>query len=312
LGDGAGHFKVSYDLGIAKDRSYSGRLADMNGDGALDVVISNDSPDPKLVYFNDGKGHFTVGSTFGRPEWETRNASVADLNGDGRPDIVVANRSDSNSVNYVCFNNGGGKFDANCVGFSHDPATTITVADFDRDGRLDLVVPHRDGGQSRVYLAGPKGSFSVEHTVPFGPTAAHIRMAETGDFDRDGFLDIAAIDERSGLALYFGRRDGTFESGIPVGDPSATPYALAVSDLNRDGKADIVVGHVEARSAVYFNDAAGRHFQGVRFGDTKGAVYGFAIADLDGDGMLDIAAARSDAPNVVYFGGRATTSKRDR
>src|SRR5512132_769511 len=79
LGDGAGHFAPGYDLGSASDRSYSGRLADMNGDGYLDVVISNDTPDPKPVYLNDGKGHFRVGSSFGRSQWPTRNAGVADL-----------------------------------------------------------------------------------------------------------------------------------------------------------------------------------------------------------------------------------------
>src|SRR4051812_20167533 len=101
LGDGAGHFAAGYPLGKASDRSYSGHLADVDRDGDLDVIISNDRPDPKLVYLNDGKGHFSVGSTFGRPEWETRNATVADIDGDGLPDIVVANRSDSTGANYI-------------------------------------------------------------------------------------------------------------------------------------------------------------------------------------------------------------------
>jgi hypothetical protein len=56
LGDGRGGIRSAHDLGAASDRSYSGRLADMNGDGSLDVVISNDTPDAKLVYLNDGKG----------------------------------------------------------------------------------------------------------------------------------------------------------------------------------------------------------------------------------------------------------------
>lgn len=305
LGDGAGHFASGYDLGPAADRSYSGRLADLDGDGDLDVVISNDAPDPKLVYLNDGKGRFRVGTPYGRPEWETRNATVADVDADGLPDIVVANRSSGKGANYVCLNEGSGRFGVDCTAFSHEPATTIAAADFNGDGAIDLAVPHREGGQSRVYLAGPKAQFSPSRTIAFGAPDAAIRVAEAVDLDGDRLLDIVAIDERRGTAIYFGQPSGSFAPAFGVGGRTPTPYALAVADVNGDAKPDIVVGNVEAPSVVYVNDGSGRRFRTVRFGDGKGTVYGFAIADLDRDGQADIAAARSEAPNVVYFGGRA-------
>ncbi len=301
LGDGHGHFPRAYDLGTAADRSYSARLADLDGDGDLDVVVSNDAPDPKLVYLNDGTGHFRVGSSYGHAEWPTRNAAVADLNGDGLPDIVVANRFEGHGANYVCLNRGHGRFDADCIAFSQEPATTITPADFDHDGRIDLVVPHRDGGQSYVYLQAGKKGFPELRRVPFGPADATIRMAEVADLDGDGLLDIVTIDERRGVAIYFGQRGGTFSAGVPLADGKTVPYALAVGDLNLDGKIDIVVGHIEAPSTLFLNDGSGRHFTPVHFGDGKGTVYGFAIGDLDKDGRPDIAVARSEAPNVVYF-----------
>jgi hypothetical protein len=305
LGDGTGHFSKGYDLGTASDRSYSGNLVDLDGDGSLDVVISNDAPDPKLVYLNDGKGHFRVASTFGRPEWPTRNATVVDVDGDGRPDIVVANRGPiGGTANYICFNKGGGHFDSDCVAFSHDPATTITAADFNHDGMIDLAVPHRDGGQSRVYLAGPRGSFSVERSIPFGPPNANIRMTQVADVDGDGILDIVAIDESTGIAIYFGKKDGTYSAPLQVAGAKPSPYALLIADLNGDGKPDLIVGNVEAPSTIYYNDGSGRHFHEAHFGDGKGTVYGFAVADLNGDGQVDIAAARSEAPNVVYLGRR--------
>ena len=300
LGDGHGGIRDSYDLGDLADRSYSARLVDLDGDGSLDVVVSNDQPDPKLVYLNDGKGHFRVGSTYGRPEWDTRHAAAADLNGDGLPDIIVANRTD-HGANYVCLNRGKGRFDADCTPFAHYPATTVTPADFNHDGLIDLAVPHRDGGQSYVYLAGPNADFSDARRVAFGPPDATIRMAETADLDGDGLLDIVAIDERTGAAVYFGRRDGSFSAGEAIDDRTAVPYALMLGDLNHDGRIDIIVGHVEAPSTILFNDGSGRHFSTVRFGDNKGTVYGFAIGDFNRDGLPDIAAARSEAPNVLYF-----------
>jgi hypothetical protein len=312
VGDGRGHFAKGYDLGDKPYRSYSGRLVDIDGDGDLDVVLSNDAPDPKIVYLNDGKGHFRAGSTYGRAEWETRNATVVDLDGDGRPDIVVANRPDKDPANYICLNKGKGRYDANGVPFSHESATTITAADFNRDGLIDLAVPNRDGGQSYVYLAGAKATYSSLRRVPFGPPDATIRMAEATDLDGDGLLDIVTIDERRGVAIYFGQKDGVFSSGVALESDKATPYALAVSDLNRDGRVDILVGNVEAPSTIYFNDTSGHQYTPVHFGDNKGTVYGFAVADLDRDGLLDIAVARSDAPNAVYFASRGPSRTNER
>ena len=302
LNDGHGGFSSAHDLGDAADRSYSVTLADIDRDGDLDVVVGNDAPDPKRVYANDGKGNFRLLSTFGHPEWPTRNATAADLNGDGLPDIIVANRPDDlKGSNYVCLNKGKGQFDADCLAFSRESATTITPADMNSDGFVDLIVPHRDGGQSYVYINDGKASFLTR--IPFGPSDAVIRMSQAADLNRDGVLDIIAIDQKRGALICFGSRSLKFSRVVPISPRGVTPQALTVGDLNRDGLVDIVVGNVEASSVVYFNDANGRHFAPVSFGDNKGAVYGFAIGDLDGDGLPDIAAARSDAPNVVYFGG---------
>jgi hypothetical protein len=311
LGDGRGGFPAAHDLSATSDRSYSGRLADLDGDGDLDIVISNDDPDPKLVYLNDGTGHFRVGSTYGRAEWSTRNAAVADFNGDDLPDIVVANRTGKGpGANYICYNKGDGRFDADCIAFSSESATTISPADINGDGLIDLVVPHRDGGQSYVYLREAKAEFSDLRRIPFGPPDAAIRMTEAADLDGDGILDIVAIDQRRGVAVYYGQGKDTFSSGTPIGDGTFVPYALAVGDLNVDGKIDIIVGQVEAPSTVLFNDGSGRRFTPVQVGDSQGTAYGFAIADLDEDGRPDIVVARSKAPNVAYLAAIPTNDVR--
>jgi VCBS repeat protein len=309
LGDGHGHFLNRYNLTEAKFRSYSGHLVDLNSDGHLDIVLSNDKPDPKLILLNDGTGHFPIASNFGQGEWDTRNASIADLNDDGLPDIIVANRS-PNAACFICLNQGKGHFDTHCSAFANISSTTITPADINHDGSIDLVVPHRDGGQSFVYLNDGKGEFSNTQRISFGSPNATIRMAEVADLNRDRLSDIVVIDdERHAVEIYFGTKEGTFSSSLSLENNTVTPYALAVADLNHDAAIDIIVGNVEAPSTVYFNDGTGHHYNPVHFGDGKGAVYGFAVADLDGDGLLDIATARSDAPNVVYFADNAESKK---
>lgn len=303
LGDGKGGIRKAYDLGKVADRSYTGGVADFNGDGFPDIAVSNDAPDKKLIYLNDGKGNFSIASEFGLPEWQTRNISIADINHDGLPDIILANRGETGKTsNYVCLNKGKGQFSDHCIAFAPYPATTITPADFNKDGFVDLVVPHRDGGQSYVYLGGPDYTYSDSHRIPFGPPNATIRMAAVADFNGDGLLDIVTIDENKGVILYFGQKDQTFSEGVSLADSKVVPYALAIADLNKDGKTDIIVGHVEAPSTVYYNDGTGRNFKSISFGDSKGTVYGFAVGDFNEDGILDIAAARSEAPNMLYFG----------
>ncbi|MBS1664926.1 MAG: VCBS repeat-containing protein [Bacteroidetes bacterium] len=303
LGGGKGTIRSAYNLGEVADRSYTGAVADFNGDGFPDIAVSNDDPDRKLVYFNDGKGNFKIGSEFGMPEWPTRNISIADVNGDGLPDIVLANRGDIRKTsNYVCLNKGKGRFSTDCISFAPYPATTIFPADINKDGYVDMVVPYRDSGQSYVYLGGSDGQFPESRRIPFGPAGATIRLAAAADFNGDGMADIVTVDEKKGVNLYFGQKGATFSAGVSLADSKQVPYALAIADLNKDGKMDIIVGHVGAPSTVFFNDGKGRGFTAVSFGDAEGTVYGYAVGDFNEDGVLDIAAARSGATSILYFG----------
>lgn len=300
LGNGNGTFQPAYPLGGQPDRSYSGVLVDVDADGDLDVVVSNDSPDAKIVHLNDGRGRFTAGSTFGKAEWPTRHISVVDLNGDRLPDVVLANRHGNKpGPSYLCFGVKGAGFADECVAFAQGSATTIKAADVNGDGFTDLVVPHRDAGQSFIYLNDGKGGFAARR--PFGPAAASIRSAEPIDLDADRVIDLVAIDEETGPAIFRGRADGTYSAAEAFGTPEATPYAMLVADLDRNGRPDVIVGYVKSRPIVYFNDGPGA-FHSVPFGDSEGTAYGFSVGDFDEDGFLDIAMARSDARNMMYLG----------
>jgi hypothetical protein len=305
LNNGKGGFTAS-NLGLAPGRTYSAALADLDRDGDLDIVVSNDAPDRKLVYLNDGKGHFREAGTFGSPTWTTRYVTLADLNGDGYPDIVAANRGPgppSPRPSFLCLNDGKAHFPACEPLPGTESATSIVAADFDGDGAIDLFVPHRDGGQSIVLWNDGRGHFPTSTKV--GPAAAWIRMGVAADFDGDGRLDLAIIEERKQTAfVIFNRGNRQFSDLEQLPGPPCPPYAIGVADLNRDGLPDIVVGHVELPGSVYFNTGRGHSFHEVRWNDGKGTVYGLAFADFDGDGWPDIVAARSDAPNGIWFSTR--------
>ncbi|MDX2150041.1 MAG: VCBS repeat-containing protein [Bryobacteraceae bacterium] len=301
LNDGKGGY-IASNLGPNPDRTYSAALADIDRDGDLDVVSSNDTPDAKLVYLNDGRGRFAVKGGFGDPKWVTRYVTLADLNGDKYPDIVAANRGGNRTVeSFACLNDRAGSF-PKCEPIYEGSATAIAASDFDGDNAIDLFIPHRDGGQSVVLWNNGQGRFPTSTSV--GPADTAARIAVAGDLNGDGCDDIVFIEERrKGAFLALNLKDRRFAEPAPLPGRSRTPYALALADLDGNGHLDVVVGNVESPGAVFYNEGRATSFREGSWNDGRGVVYGVAFADIDGDGALDIVAARSGAPNAIWFGG---------
>lgn len=306
--DGRARFTTEA-LGDSADRTYTAALADLNGDATLDLVVSNDRPDRKLVYLSDSSGHYRAAGSFGQADWSTRYVTVTDLNGDKRPDIIVANRS-GNPANprpsFVCLNDGAAHFPT-CTPLPTQSATIIVASDFDGDGAIDLFVPHRDGGRSLMLWNDGTGRFGGA-AEPFGPTRVSVRASAAADIDGDGVTDLVLGDLETKRILVFrnlGKR--RFADAVEISRGELEAGAIAVADLNKDGMQDIVVGAAGGQGMIFFNSsrAAQLRFESIRWNDGKGTVYGVAIGDLDGDTWPDLAVARSEAPNAIWFSGPA-------
>jgi hypothetical protein len=337
LNDGKGHFRGT-NLGDHPARSFCAVLADIDGDGDLDIIVGNDWPDRKMIFKNDGNGRFTDAGSWGAHTWPTRYVTVADLNGDGYPDIVAANAASFGGdelvpvyhPSYACLNDGKGAFPA-CLALPTQSAVVIPAADFDGDGALDLLVPHRDGGRGFVLWTNGKLASSqtfadwIPHgndgvRSPFrdrtfiGPPQMSVRVAAVGDFDGNGRPDFVIYDshlKRTSVFLNSGARSFRESYTLPTGD--RIPNAIAVADMNKDGRPDIVVGYFNSeqflkfrgapsRGSVFFNQGKDRGFVEVPWNDGKGAVQQIAIADMDNDGWPDIVGTLDNgAPSGIWF-----------
>ncbi len=300
LNDGQGRFAQRHAVGDVADRTYTAALADLDGDGDLDLAMGNDKPDQKRIYHNDGTGRFAVAGTFGSASWSTRNITIAELNADDRPDIIVANRGGPKNLsnNYICLNDGAGKFPL-CTVLSSESATTIAAADLDGNGTIDLVVPHRDEGQSYVFLNNGSAGFDVK--LPFGRPDAATRAVAAGDLTGDGLPELIVGSDEGGALVFVNLGGGVFAEPVSIGASSDEVYAIAVADLDGDGVNDVVLGNDGQPGVVLINGGDGRRFSRTVFGDGDGAVYGLAVGDVNDDACPDIVAARSGARSVLYL-----------
>jgi len=239
---------------------------DFNGDGYLDVALSQDEDGNAnvIIYFGDGTGNLTQGGSVGWDSFVQGYIAAADFNNDGNLGIYdegensgaqwfyvdnfyysqqfstgfsAAAIGDFNGDGYldlanpgVYLNNGNGTYRS--VGGSQGYGGYGSIAaDMNHDGKLDLVV------NGCIYLGNGDGTFS------FGGCGAYTwPTVGIGDFNGDGILD-AALDATVEGAVLLGAGNGTFSNSFafPGGSGSET-YLGAIGDFNNDGLLDIITG----------------------------------------------------------------------
>ncbi|MFT5301865.1 MAG: outer membrane protein assembly factor BamB [Mariniblastus sp.] len=295
LNQGKARFTVVRPLGADRATTYACELADLDGDGDLDIATGNDMA-PGHIFLNDGTGNFKSHTEYGEVT-SVRSLTAADVDSDGDIDILVTCRGRQNRI-YL--NDGLANFsDSLSFGQADDSTIDVAIADINRDGHQDLVLANRDGQPNCLLLNNGKLEFSDRK--PFGTGKDETRAIAVADFNGDGNLDWATGNIGQPNGVFFGDGLGGVLKSIEIGQPDSRTYTLQVADLDQDGKMDIVAGNSQQPNAVFFNRDNGNSFQETSFGSDSAATYGLSLGDLDGDGFDDIAVANSDALNHVYL-----------
>ena len=269
---------------------------DFNGDGNLDLAVSNFTDSTINVRLGNGDGTFQTASTFnaGRPA----SLTAVDVNGDGRLDLVAANFS--GQVN-VALGNGDGTFQAVATFPAGVSPGAVTVGDLNGDGNLDLATANRDGNDVSVLLG--KGDGTFQPATEFAAGVSPLSVVAV-DLNADGKLDLATANAGGNdVTVLLGNGDGTFQPALHA-STGLSPYAVTSGDFNGDGKRDLATADNGSGTASVLLGNGDGTFQTAR--STAAGTYPYSITamDLDGDGRLDLATANYGSGNVSVLRGK--------
>lgn len=297
----------------------SGRilLADVNGDGLLDLLTSHLMQKFVGVHLGDGQGRFVAAP--GSPialKTQPGDIKLADLNGDKIPDLVVTH-SERDCVD-IYFGNGQG-------GFRLTPGSPLTVSadnefytrslaliDLNEDGKLDIVTANHRRNTFSTMLGNGRGEFSPGKTTTIPSQEERFSFAAGdmfGDLDGDKHPDLVIVsgDPDAGqgrVRALRGDGKGTFKENPSASLPIlAGPRFVRLADVNGDRRLDIVISHVSDQLSVLLNAGNGR------FTPATGSPYNInatpfaiAVADVNNDHRNDLVAATVDSITVLLGG----------
>ena len=257
--------------------------------------------------------------------------AVGDFNGDGKPDLAVLNSGnaaigDDGGVS-ILLGNGDGTFQFAKNISAGKNAVAILAADFNHDGKLDLVVSRPQSvpgflmGSASILLANGDGTFQAPIDIMDSAVGALVGLVSAGDFNGDGNADLAFIDSVDSVAVLLGNGDGTFQPCVdyPVGDTANRSIDLTVGDINGDHKLGLAarvvycsefIHECETEAVVLLGTGEGTFGQGVGTldGDGEPVVVpgGFATGDFNGDGKPDLAGSGGTGFTILLNTGNGT------
>ena len=282
-------------------------IVDLDGDGLKDVVIC-DGRRNRVSWIRQVRlGVFEeqdIGDTIAGPA----HVEVADMNGDGHLDVLVSSMgvippsNVKNGAVVVLVNDGHNHFTNRVLLENVARVTYVAAADFNHDGRLDLVVGQFGYLEGEIRWMENLGDWQFKsHQLLDLSGTIHAPVA---DLDGDGHPDIAALvsQDSEEVHTFAGDGAGHFRDKIVYGSTNKDygSSGLVIADVNKDGKPDIVYTNGDGfdyatpgprpwHGVQWLENLGEGKFAYHRVGYFAGA-YSPVVVDIDGDGDMDIVA----------------------
>jgi FG-GAP-like repeat len=301
LGDGTGHFPTKHTYATPANASLGRPLVvrDLNGDHLADIVYIATAGfnDVVGILLNNGDGSFTPTKLYAGDGSNLPSAPsgllAGDFNGDGKIDLAFPNAAGGISV---MLGNGNGTFQGN-LAMIGGAWTNPIVAEF--TGTTPDVL-FASPSSNELLVSNGDGTFTTMATgCGFGSV--------TGDFNKDGKLDLAGNTSLSGvpaIGVCLGNGNGTFTETSGHFDQGITHGLLVTGDFNNDGKLDLAASDANGIS-VLLGNGDGSFQSGIPTAVNQSSPT-FTAGDFNGDGKLDVAAITGSGLSVFLGKGNGT------
>ncbi|UJR11996.1 hypothetical protein I4U23_016174 [Adineta vaga] len=233
---------VTYSTGDYSQPSFLG-VADFNNDSRLDLVVTSSGISSATIFFGYVTEDFLITPAYSiGSALQLTSIAVGDFNSDTHLDVVVTDNATNNVI--LVFGSIYGTFTRHTTystGNNSHPCS-VTVADLNKDDRLDVIVANSGTNNVGVFLANGSGTFRSP-TMYFTGLRSQPYSVAIGDFDDDTRLDISVANYgASSVGIFLGHGNGSFADQIVFySGYESHPFALIVGDVNNDNLTDIVV-----------------------------------------------------------------------
>ncbi len=285
-------------------------IADINGDGEVDIVLASSALPAKLAVFRGrGDGSFSAAV---QTDLDTPIVAIAvsDLNGDLQDDLVLNGGPSSQPATTVLISKGDGHFfpPTRFPGLgvaigngANDVSKTAIADDFNGDKLPDLALLF--GSNLLVWTGNGTGSFAGSIDTDLGQPVGSFILA---DVNNDKRLDlITTHDDSVQIGVSLGRTGGRFDAPKFFALPS-NPYPpqikmqVVATDLNADGKLDLYVLKSRWDQIKLLGDGAGGFARDLNFGGPGSAFDMVQQADLDEDQKPDFIVVFDTDMGIIY------------